>query len=246
MIRHAESKNNQVYRDARRLFKGGTTDFDKEGWINYVNLHRSHDPAISPAGEMQAESLKEYLAPHLNNQASHPVRIITSPMRRTMQTILPTLKELKGQVEILVNGLYFESEGCHIKGQPHPGMNQIEIKEFLSSATSSPKFVGFDQDPTAGWYAHGTGFETRAESEERAVAFYTWLCDYLDLQLQSDDEDLFDAGVALPGEVGEIESDKLSPRQRRRRTAVLIGHGDFMSLVLKRIVAGFGHSIGEW
>ena len=248
MIRHAESKNNEVYRDARRLFKGGTDEFDTNGWVKYVDENRSHDPSISSTGEIQAEALKTYLVPHLDNQASHPVRIITSPMRRTMETILPTLRELKGDAKIIVNGLYFESEGCHIKDEPLPGMNQHEIKEFLSSATAStpPEFIGFDEDPSAGWYAYGTGPETRAESEERAVAFYTWLCDYLDLQLQSDDHDLFDAGVALPGEAHEIESDKLSPRLRRRRTAVLIGHGDFMSLVLKRIVAGFGHSIGKF
>ena len=56
-------------------------------------------------------------------------------------------------------------------------------------------------------------------------------------------EDVFDAGVAVPGEENENEHDKFVPRQRRRRTALLIGHGDFMSLVLKRIMAGFGHSV---
>jgi len=251
MIRHAESMNNEVYRKARQMFKGGTPAFDVEGWHNYVDTQRSADPGISPRGEIQAQKLKEYLVNHLDNQASGPVRIITSPMRRTMETILPTLRELKCEAEIIVNGLYVESEGCHIKENPVPGMNQIEIKDFLSSAasasaSSSPlSFVGFDEDPNAGWYAHGTGPETRAQSEERASAFYTWLCEYFDEQLQSNDHDLFDAGVALPEETHEHESDKFSPRQRRRRTAVLIGHGDFMSLVLKRVVAGFGHSIGE-
>jgi hypothetical protein len=126
-------------------------------------------------------------------------------------------------------------------------MNQYEIREFLSSATAShpPSFVGFDEDPTMGWYSYGTGPETRSQSENRAAAFYTWLCDYLDVQLESHDvdEDLFDAGVTLEEEQNEHEGDKLSPKIRRRRTAVLVGHGDFMSLVLKRIVAGFGHCV---
>lgn len=247
MIRHAESKNNEVYRKAHSLFKGGTPEFDIKGWNDFVDEHRSSDPGISSTGELQAEKLKEYLVPHLDNQSSHPIRLITSPMRRTLATILPTLQNLKGDASIIVNGLYFESEGCHIKDKPLPGMNQAEIKEFLSSATASkpPTFVGFDEDPTKGWYAHGTGPETRAQSESRAASFYNWLCDYLDLQLQAHDidEDLFDAGVSLDEEHGEHESDKLSPRLRRRRTAVMIGHGDFMSLVLKRIVSGFGHSI---
>lgn len=247
MIRHAESENNEVYRMARNIFKGGTPDFDLDGWNNYVEEHRSADPGISSTGVQQAQMLKKYLVPHLDNQSSHPVRIITSPMRRTMETILPTLENLKGDAEIIVNGLYFESEGCHIKDIPLPGMNQHAIKDFLSSATASnpPSFVGFDKDPSAGWYDHGTGPETRAQSESRAAAFYMWLCDYLDLQLQlhETDDDVFDAGVALDEEKNEHEGDKLSPRLRRRRTAVLVGHGDFMSLVLKRIVAGFGHYV---
>jgi hypothetical protein len=68
-----------------------------------------------------------------------------------------------------------------------------------------------------------------------------WLCEYLDDQLKQPQEDVFDAGVSIPGEEKECDQDKLGPRLRPRRTVLLIGHGDFMSLVLKRIVAGFGH-----
>jgi hypothetical protein len=92
-----------------------------------------------------------------------------------------------------------------------------------------------------GWYLLGKTSESRAESEARAAKFFLWLCEHLDEQLKTPQEDVFDAGVAVPGEENECEHDKTSPRQRRRRTALLIGHGDFMSLVLKRIVAGFGH-----
>ena len=254
MIRHAESKNNEVYRDARRLFKGGSPQFDADGWHDYVDKHHLPDPSVSATGKIQAEKLKDYLVPHLDNQAS-TVRIITSPMRRTMETILPTLRELKRGSEIIVNGLYFESGGCYDKGNSVPGMNQIEIKDFLSSAvacpgasnsTSHPSFVGFDEDPHAGWYSHAKGPETRKESEGRAAAFFTWLCDHLDSQLLCNDDDLFDAGAAFPDEDHEHDCDKLSPKLRRRRTVVLVGHGDFMSLVLKRIVSGFGHFVGEY
>lgn len=47
----------------------------------------------------------------------------------------------------------------------------------------------------------------------------------------------------LPGEEHEQCHDRLGARTRRRRTAIFVGHGDFMSLVLKRIVAGFGHAV---
>jgi broad specificity phosphatase PhoE/N-acetylglutamate synthase-like GNAT family acetyltransferase len=244
MIRHAESMNNQMYRDARVLYKGGTPDFDLDGWNHYIDQHRSADPGISDRGHLQAEKLCEYLSPHLKNQASHPVQIITSPMRRTMETILPTIKEMGNDVHVTVNALYHESEGCYLKDVAHPGMNQIEIKKFLERQ-DGVEFVGFHEDPTVGWYAHGTGAETRAESEERASVFYTWLCEYLDMQMDAanDEEDIYDAGLTLPSEADEQDHDKFSPRQRKRRTIICIGHGDFMSLVLKRVIAGFGHVI---
>ena len=124
-------------------------------------------------------------------------------------------------------------------------MNQNQIRDLLSPLSSDIAFEGFDQDPTVGWYSHGTKAETRAEAETRASAFYLWLCEYLDSQLESDDHDIFDAGVSLPSEVKEVDHDKHSPRQRRRRTAILVGHGDFMGLILKRIIAGFGHAVGK-
>ena len=40
MIRHAESGNNEVYRNARYIYRGGTPEFDEEGWKHYVASHR--------------------------------------------------------------------------------------------------------------------------------------------------------------------------------------------------------------
>jgi broad specificity phosphatase PhoE len=120
MIRHAESGNNQVYRNARYIYRGGTPDFDEEGWINYVDSHRKADPDLSDLGKMQAEKLANYLVPHLANQASNPVRVITSPMKRTLQTVRPTLEKLQREAgpsscQITCCQFYHESEGCHIK-----------------------------------------------------------------------------------------------------------------------------------
>jgi len=123
------------------------------------------------------------------------------------------------------------------------GMNPQEIAELLKDSTSDLSFAGFP-DENRGWYVHGEGAESRAESEARAAKFYVWLCEYLDQQLYSNEQhDIFDAGVSLPEEEHECDHDLLSPRTRRRRTTLLIGHGDFMSLVLKRIVAGYGHAV---
>lgn len=252
MIRHAESCNNEVYRNARYLFRGGTPEFDEEGWTNYVDTHRSSDPGLSGTGQSQADRLADFLVPHLANQASRPVHVITSPMRRTMATIKPTLHGMHqndgdgpSKTKVIVHGFYFESEGCHTHDKPEEGMNPAQIAEFLQEGTGKPdnlEFVGFP-DPNKGWYCNGKGAETRAESEVRAAKFFLWLCEYLDQELLSTEADVFDAGVAVKGEEDENEHDKHAVRQRRRRTHLLVGHGDFMSLVLKRVVAGFGHAV---
>jgi hypothetical protein len=267
--------NNEVYRNARVIFKGGTPEFDLDGWNSYVDLHRRADPGLSERGKIQAQRLATFLSRHLANQASIPARIITSPMKRTIETILPTLHALnidrndEGEhVQIMVNALYHETEGCYSKGLIDPGMNQHEIRQMISPAVSCMSFVGFSEDESEGWYAHANGPETRQESEKRAAAFFLWLCEYLDSQLSCDSNDLFDAGVTHPMEADEFEHDKLSPRQRKRRTAILVGHGgtsaiatlsfdltnsyilflllDFMNLVLKRMISGFGHQIGSY
>ncbi|KAL3816295.1 hypothetical protein ACHAXA_008103 [Cyclostephanos tholiformis] len=258
LIRHAESKNNQVYGEARKIFRGGTPDFDLKGWLKYVDDHRSADPGLSDVGRIQAKKLSEYLETHLVNQASRPVRFVISPMRRTIETILPTLEALNknnddafcnnsNACEVMINGFYFESEGCHVREKVEPGMNASEINASLLNpvGVSNASFLGFQNGETKGWYDHGKSPETRPESEERAAKFYVWMMEYLDQQLSEEKNvhDIFDAGVTLPGEENEKCHDKLAKRSRRRRTAIFVGHGDFMSLVLKRIVAGFGHAV---
>jgi len=257
LIRHAESMNNQVYTDARRLFKVGTADHDARGWANYIGTHRKADPGLSDVGTEQAERLSQYLNTHLLHQASHPVNFVVSPMRRTLMTIVPTIKKLetrKGETKTsqrcntMVNGFFFESEGCHLRGVPERGMSQKEISGLLKeyAGIEEAVFEGFDkEDENKGWYADGTGMESREQSEVRSAKFFLWLCDFLDTQLASNDYDIFDAGAPHPDEDNEtiIDHDRLQPRRRKRRTVVLVGHGDFMSLLMKRIVAGFGHAV---
>ena len=259
LIRHAESRNNEVYRDARYIFRGGTPQFDEAGWMAYIDEHRQADPGLSATGHQQAVKLAEYLTAHLENQAQHPVNILVSPMRRTCETIQPTLAQLNNgndsnnKCHVTVQGFYFESEGCHINEVPQEGMNPSQIKQVLYpenkeggnvvDSASSIDFVGFP-DINRGWWCHGTGPETREQSEQRAAKFYLWLCEYLDAQLLEESGDIiFDAGVSVPGEEHEREHDKTAPKLRRRRTQLLIGHGDFMSLLLKRVVAGYGYSV---
>ena len=251
LIRHGESMNNQVYREAHRLYRGGQSDFDLRGWTEYVDEHRVADPGLSAVGQEQALRLSRYLQPHLVNQAGE-VRFVISPMRRTIETMLPTLTALnknsnEKKSRIVINGFYFESEGCHTREKVEPGMNAEQIAQFLSTAGVQAAYVGFQNGPEKGWYDHGAAPETRHESEQRAARFYLWMMEFLDEQLmeaeRNEADDIFDAGVTLPGEEDDKCHDRFQPRARKRRTAIFCGHGDFMSLVLKRIIAGFGYSI---
>lgn len=201
LIRHAESYNNQVYREARQL----PESVDRQ---EYVDTHRDADPGLSDLGHQQAELLSEYL---------QPTQILTSPMKRTLTTIQPLLKR-HPNCPVLVHGFYFESEGCHVRDQPREGMKPSEIKEYLQHG--HVEFTGFP-DMNRGWYCDGEGPETRESSEERATRFYMWFCNYLDEQL------------ILLGQDREKQENAL---------IACVGHGDFMSLVLKRIVASYGHA----
>jgi hypothetical protein len=130
-------------------------------------------------------------------------------------------------------------------------MNREEIAQLLHANLDATQrnlcqieYVGFPDDQQRGWFCHATGAETRAQSEERATKFYLWLCHKLDGDLSDNNvPDIFDAGVRVEGEEEENDFDRFQKRLRRRRMYLLVGHGDFMSLVLKRVMSGFGHSI---
>lgn len=273
MIRHAESGNNEVYRNAKLLYRRGADCFDEVRCSKYISTHRRADPELSTKGYQQADTLAEFLTPHLENQASYPVRILCSPMKRTLLTIKPTLERLQQRkqqeplsvidssmtickndiessnhstVHITVVAFYHETEGCHLRGTPEAGMNPSEIRQLLRDCVEDLmrdiEFVGFP-NLESGWYANGMGPETRSDAELRAAKYCLWLTEYLDQQLQQQDRDLFDAGVLVDGEEYENEHDRHAQRIRRRRTVMAIGHGDFMSSVLKRIACGFGHFV---
>jgi Acetyltransferase (GNAT) domain/Histidine phosphatase superfamily (branch 1) len=269
MIRHAESRNNQVYGDARRLFRMGTDESDLPGWEKYVNENRRADPDLSEVGQLQAAALTDYLVPLLRDRAA-VTDIVMSPMRRTLETIRPTVQALQPLgCRVTVHGFYFETEGCHTNGVAEEGMNPSQIEQLLFPATtdvlvvneettdkpeptSTINVVGFPhEDPSRGWWTKD-GSETRAMAEDRAAKFYVWLCEHLDAQLANPDRHagIFDAGVvennhdvddatAVPHAAAAVDS----RCRRQRKTQLLIGHGDFMSLILKRIVSGFGHAV---
>ncbi len=300
MIRHAESQNNEIYRDARSLLlhkKEGR--LDTSAWDDYIATHRQADPGLSTLGIQQSHRLAEYLVPYLSSSSSsstnhhNNINIITSPMKRTCDTIRPTIlgllqqqspspspssdqdnvvnddcdeernkQQYRGIIRnIIVNAFYFESEGCHLNEIPEAGMTPSEIQQVLLlpndhhphhvNHTDVPmEFVGFHPDPDQGWYHYGTGPETRQESEQRAAKFYCWFCEYLNEQLypnnnnsNTSNKDSKDDNKSDSPSTTDRNKDTNAPPPQSRQIQLLVGHGDFMSLVLKRIISGFGHAV---
>mmetsp|Transcript_20185 Transcript_20185/g.45741 ORF Transcript_20185/g.45741 Transcript_20185/m.45741 type:complete len:518 (-) Transcript_20185:63-1616(-) len=253
-VRHAESFNNQVYADAHRLYNNGE-EYNETGWNDYVERNRKADPGISKRGHVQSDSLGRHLADTLRKE---DVSFVVSPMARTLDTIRPVLKHMLERkirqgsadcmLEVMVQGKFYEVEGSHVRGVAKPGMNRAAVQQFLCSSKEGdhPKsrdsisledhvnlsFAGFPSaaDEDLGWYAEHTTNETWASGEVRSAHFYHWLVDFLDLMqldLENDNE-------------GRI-TDK--SKQSKKRTVVLVGHGDFMGRTLRRAVVGFGHMI---
>jgi hypothetical protein len=168
--------NNQVYTDAHHLFNIWTPDYKDEEWKNYIRTHRKADSELSDRGQVQSQILGNHLYQHLLHDASHPVNFVVSPMKQTILTILPTLSRLETREgedaphrsKMVINGFYFESEGCHLRGKPESGMNPTKISGLLKrqAGVQKPQFEGFEEDLSKGWYADGTGPDTREQREE--------------------------------------------------------------------------------
>mmetsp|Transcript_6456 Transcript_6456/g.13532 ORF Transcript_6456/g.13532 Transcript_6456/m.13532 type:complete len:293 (+) Transcript_6456:145-1023(+) len=228
-VRHAESMNNLIYEEAHRLHGNGTASFDARAWQEYVEGRRVPDPGLSTKGHSQADALGRHLAVEL---AGDEVRVVTSPMARTLDTtrsVLGCVLEKKiavgggGDVrlEAVVNAKYYEVEGCHEGGEPRSGKNGPGAQEYL---LSEPLPEGGGVDVTyacfppggGGWYTGATGPEDRVHAESRSALFYTWLVDYLDELL-----------YCSPGGAGKGTS-------RPKRTVVLVGELVFRGGALRQ------------
>jgi hypothetical protein len=94
---------------------------------------------------------------------------------KTIQPILERLNKEGGEsvCQVIVNALYHETEGCHLKDKAVEGMNGEEISAFFKDAVAKPadlQFEGFP-NPKRGWYVMGHGTETRFEAEAQAASF---------------------------------------------------------------------------
>ena len=142
LIRHAESENN-----AR------------------PPQNRVEDPAITSLGRLQADHLAAWL------QTLRMDHLITSPFRRTLQTLRPTIDRVDHTVEVWHD--IFERGGCYRGYLPDqteggPGLGRRAVIEHLVG--DSPHLCVVDDSISeSGWW-HGKLRETHEEAITRATS----------------------------------------------------------------------------
>ena len=139
LIRHAESANNAL-----------------------PTYERIEDPPITPVGRLQADHLASWLSTLTADV------LITSPFRRTLQTVLPVLKSTSHSLRVWHN--VFERGGCYrgwnesnFEGALGMGSNEI-----LQTLGDDARRATLDDSITeTGWWG-GKPRETDDEAIERA------------------------------------------------------------------------------
>lgn len=131
------------------------------------NEKASPDPGLTQLGELQAQALGERLELEFRN-TSNSVKVVCSPMRRCLLTILPAIQRLHFAVEnCFCHGGWYEY-GC--AGLQHAGSTAAEIvAEF-------PQFKPVGFNATGRWdYRGQNAKENESECRARVERLAHWL-----------------------------------------------------------------------
>ncbi|EWM20660.1 Histidine phosphatase superfamily, clade-1 [Nannochloropsis gaditana] len=212
-IRHAESRNNVLHAEV-----GARYNFDPnlhELMEKEVASLRSEDADLSEKGFVQAERLGEYLAERLRQRR---VLVVTSPMQRAIKTIRPLVTRLGiGPEDFACYGRYFEVGGCYLQDRVYTGTSRAELE-------GTYKLQCFDVEEE-GWYAHSKEREGHPQALLRCEQAWLWI------------QDVLLAG-ALPNAVDGDGRGGGRGGGRSYDTIVVVGHGEFMHYVMKKMVGG--------
>ncbi len=246
-IRHAESRNNVLHAEVGKKY-----NFDPKYMPEMeqeVAALRSEDADLSQLGYQQAETLGEYLAERLKGKR---VLVVTSPMQRAIKTILPTVKRLGlGPDTFACYGHYFE---CGVRPNPkapthpthppthptHPPTNRKGCYKNETVYKGTPKqqleetyqLTTYDVHDD-GWYAYSDTRESHAQALLRCESAWLWIHDLL----------LSGKPSHQGGGWSKEKRDKEEEEEEKKKgpwTLLLVGHGEFMCYLLKKMVGG-GH-----
>ena len=143
MVRHGESENNVLMAISQEAFA----------------KHRKVDPSLSPKGEDQATATGQYFLPSAGNVVDF---IVTSPVRRAMQTARPIASASGHPPRVWTD--IFEVGGMWMDDAARPGMSRSDLEA---------EFPGYQAPPEVGeqgWYDVRQGIETEGMACARAQA----------------------------------------------------------------------------
>jgi len=163
LVRHAQSFNNAVKIAAVQKYGDSENPEAKAYWLE----HRSADPDLSDLGRQQAQHLGDRLAAELVGRST---TFVCTPMRRTYQTIEPTLVALgvSDPDRVLCHAKFYEHGGAHNQGVAVPGATKAEME-----GRHPLRCVDFPE--AAGWHEHQDGHETWEEFNTRIRHAKRWL-----------------------------------------------------------------------
>lgn len=166
-IRHAQSANN--VNAARLLRKYNGNEKDKE-MIKERETLRSDDAELSELGKQQAKNLANNFFKKLENDDKDLTNylFVSSPMRRALDTISPTLSMFKiPKNRVLCYGEFYETGGCYYFNESRPGRGCDVIEKKY-------KITCVDV-PAEGWFAGRKTPETFWQSLERTERVHNWI-----------------------------------------------------------------------
>jgi len=172
LVRHAESYNNVILAEYEKEINMRMWQWTPEHRHQF-HLRRSEDPRLSSLGELQAENLPNHpVFSYIRLQElaqKGKVRLVASPMQRTIDTALPLAKALSVRIELSpiwceAGGLY---TGISPNLQPLPGKTPEEL------AAVSPWLDISKLTPNVGWW--GSKTENSEEFMARVLQAEEWL-----------------------------------------------------------------------
>lgn len=157
-VRHAQSENNLSSAEIR------AKEWASPGQMqSALQRARKPDPPLTELGREQATHLGARLR---TLTASPRTLLITSPMRRAIQTSL-AIAEAAGLERITCEGELYEVGGCHYCGLATPSANAAQLEaEFPLHCQNIPD---------GGWYSGHTHIESDDQARARVHRLIAWI-----------------------------------------------------------------------
>jgi broad specificity phosphatase PhoE len=249
LIRHGESDSNVrdfVYAYGVHRKALPQEDADKRRAAEAVAKEPNGDTQLSKNGLQQALCLGEYWAPLLERAAEEgKLHIFVSPMRRTMQTIEPLVKNLHAK------GFGAVRATCHRDLHEIPGVIHPNDRSFYMKYSQLKEAGEHELAQQARQKHAATGFTPAGLAPAEILSNFDWVGLGDALLSQDPERGWFTEGVETETQVAQRMVrlvdwlNGLRDQLPADHTVVLVGHGDQINSMLNELFArAFGSPSG--